>query len=50
MRYLIAIVAAYAVTLPAFASPAVPEIDGTLVVQVVALAGGLALMFKRKKR
>ena len=33
----------------AFGAPVVPEIDGALVVQALALVAGLGLMIKRRK-
>lgn len=38
-----------AVTAPACAAALAPEIDGSLAIQFIALGGGLALLFKKKR-
>ena len=55
MKYVIAClaataVAATAVAAPAFAAVSVPEMDGAVLMQFAALAGGMALLLKRKSK
>jgi hypothetical protein len=51
MRWIVSGLAALAFSVPAFAQVAgVPEIDGTMALQAMALAGGIALLLKKKRR
>ena len=52
MRWIVAGLAMAAFSVPAFAqtAPGVPEIDGAMTLQTMALAGGIALLFKKKRR
>jgi len=62
-KFVLGLLAIWALALPAMAEPGscgdghsnspacrAPEIDGSLAIQFAALAGGLALLLKKKKR
>ena len=53
MKYVLATLMLLAVAASAYAqstAPRVPEIDASLAIQIAALAGGLALLLKKKRR
>lgn len=50
MKLVLLAVAAFSVSSLAFAAVPVPEIDGALFIQFAALAVGLAVLIKKKKR
>jgi hypothetical protein len=50
MRRLLAVLVFVAIPMQAHATPTgVPEIDGAMTLQAMALAGGIALLLKKKR-
>ena len=51
MKWIVVALAVATFSVPALASvDRVPEIDGAMTLQAVALAGGIALLLKKKRR